>query len=93
MTGANWTFAMLGADGERREVPGIASVEIHQGQPDTPPDDAYWRRHDSLDSLRYMFTALADAARPRVIDQDGNPVRSTDRQAWQSPYGPPPRRR
>ena len=25
---------------------------------------------------------------PRVIDQDGNPVRP----AWQSPYGPPPRR-
>lgn len=29
----------------------------------------------------------------RVIDQDGNPVRPrTDRPAWQSPYGPPPRR-
>lgn len=29
----------------------------------------------------------------RVIDQDGRPTRSTDRPAWQSPYGPPARRR
>jgi hypothetical protein len=92
MTGANWTFAMLGADGEWHEVPGVVAVELHQEQPDTLPDDAHWRRHDALDSLRYMFTALADAASPRVIDQHGNPVRRTDRPAWQSPYGPPPRR-
>ncbi|NUS82992.1 MAG: hypothetical protein HOY75_09610 [Streptomyces sp.] len=30
----------------------------------------------------------AATRRPRVIDQDGRPVRP----AWQSPYGPPPRR-
>jgi len=30
----------------------------------------------------------AVARKPRVIDQDGRPVRP----AWQSPFGPPPRR-
>ncbi|MEU3098537.1 hypothetical protein ABZ690_28225 [Streptomyces sp. NPDC006967] len=83
---------VLGDDGEWHEVPGIASVELHQEQPDEPPDDAYWRRHDALDSLHYMTTALAEARRPRVIDQNGHPVRP-NRPAWQSPYGPPPRRR
>lgn len=125
MTGANWTFAMLGVDGQWHEVPGIASVELHQEQPDDgPPDDEYWRRHDSLDALAYSmgafplsgtltttFTARTDrfdeafasaeealrglaAHSPRVIDQDGNPVRPRpDRPAWQSQYGPARRRR
>ncbi|MFE6354349.1 hypothetical protein ACFVOO_16125 [Streptomyces rochei] len=40
--------------------------------------------------VRSAFSQLLgdEEPRPRVIDQDGNPVRP----AWQSPYGPPPRR-
>ena len=53
-----------------------------------PPDDAHWRRHDALDALHFAMTAREEARRPRVIDQEGRPVRP----AWQSPYGPPPRR-
>lgn len=86
---------MLGDDGYWYEVPGIASVEIQHEQPaDSLPDDAYWRRHDALDSLVFLSEAIAEAQRPRVIDQDGNPIRPrSDRPAWQSPYGPPTRRR
>jgi hypothetical protein len=79
---------ILGDDGEWHEVPGIRSVELHQEQPDVPPDDAYWQRHEALDSLHFMTTGFQDARRPRVIDQDGNPVRPD----WQSPYGPARRR-
>ncbi|WP_060888677.1 hypothetical protein [Streptomyces scabiei] len=28
-----------------------------------------------------------------LIDEDGKPVKAADRPAWQSPYGPPSRRR
>ncbi|UUU21692.1 hypothetical protein [Streptomyces sp. DSM 40750] len=28
-----------------------------------------------------------------LIDEDGQPVKPADRPAWQSPYGPPQRRR
>jgi hypothetical protein len=84
---------ILGDDGEWHYVPGIASVELHQEQPATSPDDAFWRRHDALDSLVFLTTAFEETRRPRVIDQDGDPVRPrTDRPVWQSPYGPPRRR-
>ncbi|MFG2963557.1 hypothetical protein ACGFZS_09735 [Streptomyces sp. NPDC048288] len=87
-------LSILGDDGEWHEVPGITTVELHQEEPETLPDDAYWRRHDALDALHFAMTAHADARRSKVIDQDGNPVRPRqDRPAWQSPYGPPPRRR
>ena len=83
---------VLGDDGEWHEVPGITSVQFDdvelQEEPDAPPDDAYWRRHDALDALHFAMSAAAEVKRPRVIDQDGKPVRP----AWQSPYGPPPRR-
>ncbi|NUS78497.1 MAG: hypothetical protein HOV70_20180 [Streptomyces sp.] len=80
---------MLGDDGEWHDVPGIASVQLEQ----MPPDDAYWRRHDALDSLVFLFEGIAEAQQPRVIDQNGNPVQPRpDRPAWQSPYGPSLRR-
>ena len=82
----------LGDDGEWHELEGVTNVQFRPSGPDVTDEE--WRRHDALDSLVYMFTAHEDAARPRVIDQDGNPVRTrADRPAWQSPYGPPPRRR
>lgn len=84
---------MLGDDGEWHEVPGIASVEVRHEQPDGTPEDAYWRRHDALDSLVFLSEAITEAQQPRVIDQDGNPVQPrTVRPAWQSPHGPPRRR-
>ncbi|MFJ5638682.1 hypothetical protein [Streptomyces sp. NPDC093223] len=87
---------VMGEDGEWRELPGVASVRFDQEQPEDPPDDGYWRRHDALDALHFAMTAHADGRRPRVIDQNGNPVRprqDRDRPAWQSPYGSRPRRR
>ncbi|MBK3631590.1 hypothetical protein JHN52_01165 [Streptomyces sp. MBT97] len=84
---------VLGKDGEWHEVPGIVSVELRQEELETQPDDAYWRRHDALDALHFAMTARAEAARPRVIDQEGRPVLPRqDRPPWHSPYGPPPRR-
>ncbi|MCX5601586.1 hypothetical protein OOK29_25890 [Streptomyces phaeochromogenes] len=64
MTGANWTFAMLGNDGRWHEVPGIVSVELHQEQPD-----------DGLVAARHMLTwprqcgktAAAVAARESAV--------------------------
>jgi len=85
---------ILGDDGDWHWVPGVASIELHSEDQAEPPDDAYWRRHDALDSLHFAMTAREEARRPRVIDQDGNPVQPrTARPAWQSPYGPPSRRR
>jgi hypothetical protein len=83
---------ILGDDGEWHEVHGIASVEFHPTGSDV--SDEEWRRHDARDALRYMMTGVEEARRPKVVDQDGRPVRPRGgRPAWQSPYGPPPRRR
>jgi hypothetical protein len=80
-------FEIQGEDGQWHEVPGVTSVELHPEAPAEPPTDAFWRRHDALDSLVFMTTAVEEARQPRVIDQDGNPVRPyTDRP------GPSPRR-
>lgn len=88
-------FEVMGDDGEWHELQGVTSFEFHMEPPpaDEPPDDDTWRRYDAADSLRFMWEAVAEAQRPRVIDQDGNSVRlRPDRPAWQSPYGPPTRR-
>ncbi|GHA28821.1 hypothetical protein GCM10010372_30840 [Streptomyces tauricus] len=45
------------------------------------------RYDEAFDRVRRAMQGLSEP-RPRVIDQDGNPVRP----AWQSPYGPPRRR-
>ncbi|WP_394425482.1 hypothetical protein [Streptomyces sp. SGAir0957] len=81
----------MGDDGKWHDLTGFLSFEVHHP---TGPDftDEEWRRHDSLDALHYAMSARADAARPRVIDQNGNPVSPRpDRPAWQSTYGPPRR--
>ncbi|MGW3442204.1 hypothetical protein [Streptomyces sp. NPDC001076] len=44
---------VLGDDGEWHEVPGVTSIRLDQEQPEPPPDDAYWRRHDALDALHF----------------------------------------
>ncbi|MFE9921593.1 hypothetical protein ACFYQA_08420 [Streptomyces sp. NPDC005774] len=65
---------ILGDDGEWHELPDVTNVELHEVEPE----------HDPVPDRDTSVTT----ARPRVIDQDGRPVRP----AWQSPYGPPPRR-
>jgi hypothetical protein len=57
-------------------------------------DDGEWHEVTGVASVElHQELPDAEARRPRVIDQDGRPVRSrTDRPAWASTYGPPPRR-
>ncbi|MFS4107493.1 hypothetical protein [Streptomyces sp. PD-S100-1] len=98
---------VLGEDGRWHPVPGVVSVELHEEQLDAPRDEAC-QRHDVPDDtpraaveihlhvhLAHLQAACARVeaamrhlAAPRVIDQGGRPVRP----AWQSPYGPTPRR-
>lgn len=40
--------------------------------------------------LQQVFATLRETG---VLDDEGRLVRRPDRPAWQSPYGPPPRRR
>lgn len=42
---------------------------------------------------RWVAQAAEALRQAGVIDEDGKPVRRSDRPAWQSPYGPPNRRR
>ena len=43
-----------------------------------------------VDAFNQLGRQLREAG---LIDEDGKPVKPADRPAWQSPYGPPPRRR
>ncbi len=43
-----------------------------------------------MEDLGRAFQTLCEAG---LVDDDGKPVRHPDRPAWQSPYGPPKRRR
>ncbi|MEQ4610657.1 hypothetical protein ABMX48_31590 [Streptomyces cavourensis] len=84
-------------DGEWVPVEGVRSVELDQAEPD-PMSVITWQT-----TLRTATTAMAELA--RRIEQASRAVRSTglvdetgkvrrrNRPAWQSPYGPPPRRR
>ncbi|WP_405676879.1 hypothetical protein OG292_19735 [Streptomyces sp. NBC_01511] len=82
--------------GEWAEIPGVTSVEIIA---DTTVFEAGLRSF--RDALTPAAEAVAAAARtitdawPAASDQLGREARRTrlDRPAWQSPYGPPPRRR
>ncbi|MFB7671660.1 hypothetical protein ACFC26_09605 [Kitasatospora purpeofusca] len=50
-----------------------------------------------LAAAEQLSTALSQAVRQLqdagLLDADGKPTRPTDRPAWQTPYGPPTRRR
>lgn len=47
-----------------------------------------------VEEMSRTFATAARALRSAgLIDEDGRVVRQPDRPAWQSPYGPPPRRR
>ncbi|MEU9921904.1 hypothetical protein AB0H51_11505 [Streptomyces griseoluteus] len=108
---------VLGDDGAWQEVPGIASVEFDEEQPDDAEPWATFAEHQQLDVahiveqhtaairayMAVMRPKLEEASRllvaaaraireARIVDQDGRPL-GPDRPAWQSPYGPPRRRR
>jgi hypothetical protein len=84
---------ILGDDGEWHYVPGVTSAEFHPEPAAEQPDDQFFRRQHAFDALVFSTTTTYEPRRPRVIDQDGNPVQPRpDRPAWQSPYGPPSRR-
>ncbi|MEH0428816.1 hypothetical protein QBB34_21275 [Streptomyces stelliscabiei] len=78
---------VLGDDGEWHELTGVSGIQLHPSGPDV--SDEEWRRHDALDALHFAMTGAQEAVHPKGIDQDGSPIRRTDRPAWQSPYGPP----
>lgn len=87
----------LGDDGQWHEVPGVTSIELHEGEPEEADVLA-----DLVVEVRVETTGWDEAVErarrvlelPRVIDQHGNPVQPhPNRPAWQSPYGPPSRRR
>ncbi|WP_445524772.1 hypothetical protein [Streptomyces cyslabdanicus] len=101
---------VLGDDGEWHEVPGVASVELRQEQPE-PWAEIADEASLSVAQVRERYAAVvhaygkaaAEAARviataaralrqAGLVNQDGRPIRRPDRPAWQSPYGPPPRR-
>ncbi|MFB7029653.1 MULTISPECIES: hypothetical protein [unclassified Streptomyces] len=47
----------------------------------------------ALQAVADALTLFADHLRAAgLLDKDGHPTRRPDRPAWQSPYGPPPRR-
>lgn len=43
-----------------------------------------------MEELGRAFQTMRDAG---LVEDDGKPTQRTDRPAWQSPYGPPKRRR
>ncbi|MEH0657573.1 hypothetical protein QA860_07455 [Streptomyces stelliscabiei] len=43
-----------------------------------------------VEAFNQLGRQLRDAG---LLDEDGQPVKRTDRPAWQSPYGPPTKRR
>ncbi|MFB7399755.1 hypothetical protein ACFCZR_06245 [Streptomyces rubiginosohelvolus] len=84
-------------DGEWVPVDGVRSVELHQTEPDPVPV-VTWQT-----ALRTATTVMAELIRrieqasravqsTGLVDESGN-VHRRDRPAWQSPYGPPHRRR
>jgi hypothetical protein len=90
-------------DGEWVPVSGIASIEIAAA-----PDALAERLAEVQTTLRRFVEALAPVARAYgeqlaqlgaalqragLLDEHAKPVRRRDRPAWQSPYGPPQRRR
>ncbi|EDY43946.1 hypothetical protein [Streptomyces sp. SPB074] len=76
--------------------------------PDEPPRELSVRLTEVSTAIQDVTRAYASALRPALeeiartiralrdaglIDQDGKPTQPRNRPAWQSPYGPPPRRR
>ena len=43
-----------------------------------------------VDAFNQLGRQLREAG---LLNEDGQPIKAADRPAWQSPYGPPPRRR
>ncbi|MFG2277546.1 hypothetical protein ACGFNQ_02510 [Streptomyces asoensis] len=51
---------VLGEDGEWQEVLGVTSVELIEGPPSDPRDEAY-RQHYALDALAFSMPPLSGA--------------------------------
>jgi hypothetical protein len=48
----------------------------------------------AVQAMGQEFTQLVNALQAAgYLDEDGKPIEHPDRPAWQSPYGPAPRRR
>lgn len=99
----------LGEDGEWHEVPGLVSIELHAEVPDQTPAPVpqpltleqvapfivKWARHAVEEYARVaaeVIRQLNEAATAAEAFERARPT-CPDRPAWQSPYGPPPRRR
>ncbi|GGZ51586.1 hypothetical protein [Streptomyces rubiginosohelvolus] len=92
-------------DGEWVPVDGVRSVELQQSEVTPAPGDREARINAAMERIcRSMHRAIRDALRipveptRRRQEQPEPPAPLTlpmrrDRPAWQSPYGPPPRRR
>ncbi|MFD3574743.1 hypothetical protein [Streptomyces sp. NPDC058644] len=93
-------------DGEWQPLEGITNVVIYD-EPEITRAVAD-RMREAQTAMTAFMRAYAEAARPLIeeagrafqtmrdaglIDDDGKPARRPDRPAWQSPYGPPRRRR
>ena len=46
-----------------------------------------------IKALAELKTAMDGLREARLLDEDYKPIQRSDRPAWQSPYGPPSRRR
>ncbi|MGD6750966.1 hypothetical protein [Streptomyces sp. BH105] len=95
----------LDDNGEWQPLEGITNVVIYEETEAVRA--AADRLREVTQAMHAFMQAYADALRPAVeqmarafqtmkdanlIDEQGKPVKRSDRPAWQSPYGPPRRR-
>nr|WP_037829723.1 hypothetical protein [Streptomyces sp. NRRL S-325] len=83
-------------DGEWVRVEGVSSVKLHQEAP--KPGTSVSRpllrpASEVMAELCRLVEAASRAIQSTALVDDTGRIRRRDRPAWQSPYGPPQRRR
>ncbi|MFC7869664.1 hypothetical protein ACFUS2_00690 [[Kitasatospora] papulosa] len=83
-------------DGGWVPVEGVTSIELHQEDPE-PGTSVSWSplrpAGEVMAELCRLVEAASRAIQSTALVDDTGRIRRRDRPAWQSPYGPPQRRR